>query len=98
MKGGTLVTDVGTDARHEAWASSRWLPFGTKPDAQVRLICLPHAGAGASVYRAWAASLPAEIAACPVQPPGRERRRTEPLLHSATDVARLLAPDIISMV
>lgn len=92
------MIDAGRGPRDEAGAGSRWLPFGANPGAQVRLLCLPHAGAGASVYRAWAATLPAEIAACPVLPPGRERRRAEPLLHSAADVVRQLAPDIISMV
>lgn len=92
------MVDVGGGTRKAADASSPWLPFGAQSAAQIRLICLPHAGAGASVYRAWAATLPAEIAACPVQPPGRERRRAEPLLHSATDVVRQLAPDIISMI
>jgi medium-chain acyl-[acyl-carrier-protein] hydrolase len=82
----------------ETTASSPWLPFGGRPDAAIRLICLPHAGAGASVYRAWGASLPDGIAACPVQMPGREQRRREPLLHSAIDVARQLAPCVVSMI
>lgn len=84
--------------RPDTGGGSSWLPFGGKPDAPVRLVCLPHAGAGASLYRAWAAGLPAGVAACPVQPPGRERRRSEPLLRSAADVVRQLAPDIISII
>lgn len=71
---------------------SRWLPFRTGPAGKVALLCLPHAGAGASTYRTWAAGLPAEIAACPVQLPGRESRafeqpyqRIEPMV---TDLAR----------
>jgi medium-chain acyl-[acyl-carrier-protein] hydrolase len=79
-------------------ASSPWLPFGARPESSVRLICLPHAGAGASSYRAWAADLPSGLAGCPVQLPGRERRRNDPLLHSAADVVGQLAPDIISMI
>lgn len=53
-------------------ATSPWLPFGVGADARVRLVCLPHAGAGASGYRAWGRGLPADIAVCPVQLPGRE--------------------------
>jgi medium-chain acyl-[acyl-carrier-protein] hydrolase len=51
-----------------------------EPDrsAPVRLFCLPHAGAGASVYRPWIAPLGrAGVAVCPVQLPGRENRFTE---------------------
>jgi medium-chain acyl-[acyl-carrier-protein] hydrolase len=77
---------------------SAWFPFGTGDNASVRLLCLPHAGAGAGVYRTWARSLPASIAACPVQPPGRERRRSEPPITSAAEMARQLAPEMIRVV
>ena len=53
---------------------SPWLPFGTGDGARVRLVCLPHAGAGASSYRVWGRTLPADIGVCPVQLPGRENR------------------------
>jgi medium-chain acyl-[acyl-carrier-protein] hydrolase len=79
-------------------ARNPWLPFGTAPDAGVRLLCLPHAGAGAAVYRTWGAGLPAGIAACPVQPPGREKRRTEPPLTSVHELASLLAAQVIACV
>jgi medium-chain acyl-[acyl-carrier-protein] hydrolase len=59
-------------------AAAAWLPFGTGTGQQrLRLLCLPHAGAGATAYRAWAAGLAPEIAACPVQLPGRESRAWE---------------------
>jgi medium-chain acyl-[acyl-carrier-protein] hydrolase len=60
-----------------AGETGRWLPFGTGRAARVRLLCLPHAGGGASVYRAWGAGLPADIAVCPIQLPGRESRLHE---------------------
>ncbi|MDT3399265.1 AMP-binding protein [Streptomyces sp. B1866] len=72
------------------------LPFGTAPDAAVRLLCLPHAGAGAAVYRSWGAGALGGVAVCPVQPPGREKQRREPAPASATEPARLLAPEIIA--
>jgi medium-chain acyl-[acyl-carrier-protein] hydrolase len=40
-------------------AGSPWLPFGAGGDAGIRILCLPHAGAGASVYRVWGRGLPA---------------------------------------
>jgi medium-chain acyl-[acyl-carrier-protein] hydrolase len=77
---------------------SPWLPFGTPGEAPVRLLCLPHAGAGASIYRTWGLGLPPSIAACPVQPPGREKRRSEPPLTSARELVTQLAPEIIRAV
>lgn len=62
---------------------SRWLPFLARTGAAVRLLCLPHAGAGASTYRQWSLGLPDWIGACPVQPPGRETRLRDPLHHEA---------------
>lgn len=59
-------------------STNPWIAF-RKPRAQarLRLFCFPYAGGGASAYRAWQASLPAEIEVCPVQPPGRENRLSE---------------------
>lgn len=46
--------------------------------AALRLFCFPHAGAGASAYRAWVQALAEDgIAVCPVQLPGRENRLGE---------------------
>lgn len=75
-----------------------WFPFGTGEGGAVRLLFLPHAGAGAAVYRAWGRGLPATIATCPVQPPGRGTRHTEQPLTSATEIARQLAPEVLRMV
>jgi len=77
---------------------SPWLPFGTAPGAAIRLLCLPHAGAGATVYRTWGAGFPEGVGVVPVQPPGREKRRREPPLSSAGEVARQLAADVIETV
>jgi medium-chain acyl-[acyl-carrier-protein] hydrolase len=70
---------------------SPWLPFGSGDAAPVRLLCLPHAGAGASAYRTWGQGLPAEIAACPVQLPGRESRMGETPYDHVEDIADDLA-------
>lgn len=60
-------------------SSTRWLRrCGGVEEPALRLICLPYAGAGASVYQGW--RLPAELSAevWAVQPPGRESRYGEP--------------------
>jgi medium-chain acyl-[acyl-carrier-protein] hydrolase len=49
----------------------------SNPNAQLRLLCLPYAGAGASRYFRWAACFPREIEVCPVLLPGRESRICE---------------------
>ena len=63
-----------------------------RPDAGVRLFCLPHAGAPAAVYRDWGRALPAWIEAHGVQLAGRGWRLSEPpsadLAEMASDVAR----------
>ena len=63
--------------------ASRWL---TRPDpstepAPVRMLCLPYAGGGASLYRQWPAALPGTDVVA-VQLPGREERITEPAIAS----------------
>jgi medium-chain acyl-[acyl-carrier-protein] hydrolase len=61
------------------------------PRARMRLFCLPHAGGGASAFRGWADSLPAEVEVCPVQFPGRENRVAEPAFTSLPALVDALA-------
>lgn len=75
-----------------------WLPFGVAGQADVRLLCLPHSGAGASVYRQWGAGLPEWIGLCPVQPPGRETRREEAPFSEAGPLAAALAVEVAATV
>jgi medium-chain acyl-[acyl-carrier-protein] hydrolase len=57
-----------------------WISFRKpRPEARLRLFCLPYAGAGASMYRKWTSGMPAHIEVCPIQLPGREERIKEPL-------------------
>jgi medium-chain acyl-[acyl-carrier-protein] hydrolase len=49
-----------------------------RPDARLRLICLPFAGGGAAAYRAWARRLPRWLEVTAAQLPGRETRIHEP--------------------
>lgn len=68
----------------EAWLR-RW---PRRPSASLQLVCLPHAGGGASGYRAWSALLPPAVELLVVQYPGREDRFTEPIPE---DMATLVA-------
>ncbi|MCB0165294.1 MAG: thioesterase [Anaerolineae bacterium] len=47
------------------------------PQARLRLLCLPYAGGGATIYRTWPAHLPPEIEVWAIRLPGREVRLSE---------------------
>lgn len=56
-----------------------------------RLFCLPYAGAGASIYTAWADLLPPEIELVAIQLPGREDRVFEQPFTQLDRLVRTLA-------
>jgi medium-chain acyl-[acyl-carrier-protein] hydrolase len=65
---------MSRDRRGQPWFSIA-VP---KPDAPLRLFCLPFAGGGASIYVPWARSLAAHaVELCAIQPPGRENRLSD---------------------
>ena len=70
--------------------AGRWLPLRAVPDrGGLPLFCLPHAGGGASAYRAWLGKVPG-VDVLPVQPPGREARlRDTPHEQMSSLVAEL---------
>jgi medium-chain acyl-[acyl-carrier-protein] hydrolase len=47
------------------------------PEAEVRLFCLPHAGAGPSFFARWVTELSSSFEVCLVHLPGREARMAE---------------------
>lgn len=68
----------------------RWFECGLAPsDRPVRLVCFPHAGASAFIFREWHALMPASVGVVPMQLPGHGERLREapfkrlgPLLRS----------------
>lgn len=58
--------------------------------ARHRLLCLPHPGAGAGEYAAWAPLLPPEVEVVAIQLPGREDRISEPAFTEATEMVPLV--------
>ncbi|MGW1290842.1 thioesterase II family protein, partial [Streptomyces sp. NPDC002586] len=73
-----------TLAEHDRLWIRRYHP---RPDAAVRLVCLPHAGGSASFYHPVSASLPASVDVLAVQYPGRQDRRNEPCPDSIQELA-----------
>src|SRR4051812_48826937 len=70
----------------------RWVFTNGAADAAVSLVCVPHAGAGASAYASWRHLLPADVLLHSVQLPGREDRLGEPLPADLGAVADRVAP------
>ncbi|MGX1915693.1 thioesterase II family protein [Streptomyces phaeochromogenes] len=74
---------------------SQWFRrFHPRPDAEVALVCLPHAGGSASRYFALSQRLSAHIDVLAVQYPGRQNRLHEPCLDSVRDLARGVFEDL----
>jgi medium-chain acyl-[acyl-carrier-protein] hydrolase len=63
-----------------------------RPDAALKLVCLPHAGAGASSFIRWLALFPPEISPVRVQLPGREDAASQAPLRRVHDVVAELLP------
>ena len=61
---------------------------------RLRLFCLPHSGASASVYARWRRVLPDWLQVCPLELPGRGRRMDEPLQRDIKALAAQLADEI----
>jgi acyl transferase domain-containing protein/pimeloyl-ACP methyl ester carboxylesterase len=70
----------------------RWLPCPPNRQAHLRIFCFPYAGGGASIFRTWGDSLPAEIQVCPIQLPGREDRLGEAALTRLSTLIKTLLP------
>ncbi|WP_335936415.1 thioesterase II family protein [Streptomyces sp. PTD5-9] len=61
--------------------------YHPRPDAAVRVVCLPHAGGSATFYRPLSAALPVLADVLSVQYPGRQDRRAEPCVPTIQELA-----------
>ena len=75
--------------------SNRWFTSRSeRPQATLRMFCLPYAGGGASAYNSWSNSFPDTIELHAVQLPGRESRYNEPKFTDIHQTVRALADSI----
>ena len=73
-------------------AEARSLTFpGPRPEAELRLFCLPFAGAGASAFREWPSVFGPRVEVVAVQLPGREQRIRERPVIDPIEVASTIA-------
>lgn len=78
--------------------STLWLPpRRSENETRVRLLCLPYAGGGASVYRPWTRSFPSAVEVLPIRLPGREERFAEALITRMDILVEALA-EVISTI
>ena len=78
----------------ERGVSTPWLVRPTpRPEAAVRLFCVPYAGSGAAAYRGWAENAPG-LDVCYVQLPGRENRLREKPFASVAALIAALASEL----
>lgn len=71
----------------------RWFLREPSPDARMLLLCMPYSGCGASMYKAWPATVgDAEVVA--IQLPWRENRIREPHFGTYQDLAKAMLDDI----
>jgi len=73
----------------------RWIRrFRDDDRCGTKLVCFPHAGAGAGAYRTWSQGLPPDLGVLAIRYPGREDRFSDPFLPSlealADDIAEVL--------
>ncbi|KRV50590.1 hypothetical protein AQ490_16145 [Wenjunlia vitaminophila] len=90
MTGGgvrTAVTGRVTGQRRSPWFTS----FEDRPEASLRLVCLPFAGGGAAAYRSWLSRLPRSVELNAVQLPGRQDRVAEKALTGHQEIVLALA-------
>ncbi|MFG2041346.1 thioesterase II family protein [Dactylosporangium sp. NPDC048998] len=75
--------------------STRWLARPAAVDApRLRLICVPHVGAGGAAFNSWLGRMPDGVELCAVRLPGRENRLAEPLLEDWQEMLAALQPAV----
>jgi medium-chain acyl-[acyl-carrier-protein] hydrolase len=73
-------------------SDSWWVVNNPVPRSPLRLLCIPHGGANASIFRSWHLALPKEVEVYGIQLPGHGNRISEPLFTALPDIVAHLGP------
>lgn len=82
------ATDPDTDRK-------RWLPPRIDGKGELLLVCLPYAGAGASLFRGWAALTGQTMEVCPLRLPAREMRHGEAPITDCEEMVRQITEVLV---
>jgi medium-chain acyl-[acyl-carrier-protein] hydrolase len=77
--------------------STWWVIPQSRPQAALRLVCLPYAGGGATIYHRWGMALPEEIEVVALELPGRGRRIAEPLLTRIDTIIEAVMAELLPL-
>ncbi|WP_079198461.1 thioesterase domain-containing protein [Streptomyces sp. CB03911] len=92
---GTAATGSAHPAGSSPADTSLWVRhFHRRPDAPVRLVCLPHAGGSASVFRPWATAAGPGLEVLALQYPGRQDRYREQPVEDIAELADRAVPAV----
>lgn len=78
-------------------ADRSWLRIAGDDGAPLTLVCVPHAGAGASSFARWPALFGSDVRLARVQLPGREDVAGEPPLRRVADAVLALGPAVVRL-
>lgn len=74
-----------------------WTVVAPRPHALIRLFCCPYAGGNATVFRSWAAELPASIEVRALQPPGHFGRIADAPLTNLLALVATAGPQTVAL-
>lgn len=78
---------------------SPWFSYpAAKPNAKLRLFCLPYAGGGGHIYIPWKDKLPAFVELCAIQLPGRGMRMVETPYTSVETMVKALTFELAPII
>ena len=99
VESGATANDRSKDKSMTTVAAfDSWIAFRKpNPQARLRLFCFPYAGSGASIFRIWSDSLPADVELCPVEFPGRGTRLMETPFTQLAPLVEALAQALVPL-
>ncbi|MBU7583101.1 MAG: acyltransferase domain-containing protein [Nostoc sp. TH1S01] len=87
-----LAIVTTTNTKHQVEDNLWVIRPQPNPQARLRLLCFPHAGAGASTFYSWIKELPSDIELSAIQLPGRESRLREASITRLKPLIQTLLP------